>query len=120
MKMILVLAVALAALAFSGVAEASDGRRCAGSFSRSGLGALIKIDRLRAQRTTSCAMARYLVRTFLRAKTTNFDCAAGSANEGYACVIRNGYECNVADEPRGYCMNQGYGVTFRERDYSTG
>ena len=119
MKMILVLAVALAALAFAGVAEASDGHRCAGSFSRSAPGVRIKIDRLRAQRTTSCAMARYLVRTFLRAKTANFDCAAGSANEDSACVIRNGYECNVF-EPRGYCMNQGYGVTFRERDYSTG
>jgi hypothetical protein len=90
MKKILVPAAILAALAFSGVAEASDGHRCAGSFSRSAPGALIQIDRLRAQRTTSCAMARYLVRTFLRAKTTNTDCAAGSANEGYACVIRSG------------------------------
>src|SRR4051812_43714315 len=112
MKRIIVLPVVLAAVtAFAGSpASAAASRACTGKAVRTVPGSVVMTaDRFRAQKSTSCAFARYLVRKFMTARATDFDCAAASSNAGTACVIRD-YECRVY-EPRAFCMNQGWGVT---------
>src|SRR4051794_152226 len=90
---------------------------CSGAYRQQAPGAVLTADRLVAKRI-SCTHARSLVRRFLRAQARNSNCAAGAANPGYACLIGS-YECEKQGR-RASCLDQGYGVTFRERDRSTG
>lgn len=103
-------------MASPGPAEAFSTRACSGSFSQNVPGAVLRADRLRAAGETSCTFARTLVRRFLRAQKS-VKCAGAATQPGYVCVVL-GYECEKRGA-RASCLDQGSGVTFRERDAST-
>ena len=114
-RLILIIALVaslVGAIGSVGVAQASSASHaCAGTIKRS----VYTADRLRAQRGTSCAYARYLVRTFLRGYVNNSACADAAQRDGMACLLFGQYECNIVDGARPFCMDQGTGVTFRLR-----
>ncbi len=99
-------------------ADALTTRPCSGSYSQQAPGAVLRADRLRAAGDTSCRYARYIVRSFLRKQARDIRCAGGAANPGTACLLFGRYECEKRG--RASCLDQGDGVTFRERDKSTG
>jgi len=116
---VLSLGLALAGVA-AATADAESSRACQGTITRQlGTdGPTLKADRIRAQGGTSCAYARYLIRVFFRAQLRDIECAGAAAQPGYACLLLDGqYEATKSGR-RAAVMNQGWGVTFRERDYS--
>lgn len=98
------------------VSEA-QARTCRGTVKESRPGTTIIADRMTAKKI-SCTSAKSLIRRFLRKQLRDIDCAGAASREGYACLIGS-YECEKQGS-RASCLDQGYGVTFRERDRSTG
>src|SRR4051794_27929983 len=111
------LAAALTALALGLAAAPAHATTCSGAYRQKAPGATLTADRLVAKRI-SCTHARSPVRRFLPPQARNTNCAAGASRPGYACLIGS-YECEKQGR-RASCLDQGYGVTFRERDRSTG
>ena len=111
------LALALTALALALPAAPAEAKTCSGVVRQSAPGAVLTADRLVAKRI-SCTQARRLVRRFLRTQARDIDCAGAAANPGTVCLIGS-YECEKQGR-RASCLDQGYGVTFRERDRSRG
>jgi hypothetical protein len=98
-------------------AAPAEAKECSGLYRATAPGAVLIADRLVAKQI-SCSSAQRLVRRFLRAQADNIKCAAAASRPGYACYLAP-YECEKRG-PRASCLDQGYGVTYRQRDRSVG
>jgi hypothetical protein len=113
------LIAASGAACFPTPASALKTRPCSGAYSQNAPGAVLRADRLRAAGDTTCRYARYIVRSFLRKQARDINCAGAAANPGTVCIRFGRYECEKQGR-RASCLDQGHGVTFRQRDRSTG
>jgi hypothetical protein len=109
-------ALILALAVVTAPAIPAEARGCSGKYEQRAPGAVLTADRLSALQI-SCREARALVKRFLRRQARSIECAGAAANPGTVCLVGS-YECEKRG--RASCLNQGYGVTFRQRDRSTG
>jgi hypothetical protein len=102
-------------------AAPAQAKECSGTYRVKAPGATLIGDRIVAK-DISCASAQRLVRRFLRAQARDIGCAGRASTPGKVCYLRP-YDCEKRG-PRASCLEDGFylgpGVTFRQRDRSTG